>query len=94
MFIKQYKTQETTLNIMFIKQYFTQDTTTKMFLFIKKHTPLVLCVLSMLLPGIEIPIYMQTINFMRLSETFWISIKNKDILYRSASMNTLTVWRM
>ena len=52
------------------------------------------CKRVMLLPGIEIPIYMQTINFMRLSETFWISIKNKDILYRSASMNTLTVWRM
>lgn len=52
------------------------------------------CKRVMLLPGIEIPIYIQTINFMRPSETFWISIKNKDILYRSASMNTLTVWRM
>ena len=48
-FIKQYKTQETTLSIMFIKQYFTQDTTIKMFLFIKKHTPLVLCLLSNIL---------------------------------------------
>lgn len=52
------------------------------------------CKRVMLLPGMEIPIYMQTINLMRPSETFWVSIKNKDILYLSDSMNTLTVWRM
>ncbi|CAC5396846.1 unnamed protein product [Mytilus coruscus] len=52
------------------------------------------CNRVVLTENIDIPIYIQEIHYLFTGDTFWISFTNKNILYRSSTMNTLTVWKM
>lgn len=52
------------------------------------------CKRVVLTENIDIPIYIQEIHYLSTGDTFWISFTNKNILYRSSSVNTLTVWKM
>lgn len=52
------------------------------------------CNRVVLTENIDIPIYIQEIRYLSTGDTFWISFTNKNILYRSSSVNTLTVWKM